>query len=127
MIPTLLYWAGVPVAAKPCLHVTPSGAADELAGELDPQLEKSTARQPIATGASRDRFTSGRHMCMFYHPVGSKDSLTAPVRCTSSQCSGMGRSEPSPGSFICRAGVAVTQVALLRCERDRPGPGATRA
>jgi len=79
--------------------VTPNGVADELAGELDPQLEKSTARQPIKTGASRDRFTSCRHMCMFYHPVGSKDSLTAPVSSTSSQCSGMGLAEPSSGSL----------------------------
>src|SRR5664280_1507081 len=98
MIPTLSYCAGVPGAAKPCIHVTPNGVADELAGELDPQLEKSTARQPMKTGASRDRLTSCRHMCMFYHPVGPKDSLTAPVSSTSSQCSGMGLAEPSSGS-----------------------------
>lgn len=59
-IPTLLYWAGVPGAAKPFIQVTRSGAVAELAcvleGELAPQLERSMTRHTTAIETEAGRF-----------------------------------------------------------------------
>jgi hypothetical protein len=52
--------AGVPGAAKPCIHTTLSGTVaeltDEFADGLDSQLESSAATQPKAIAADRTRF-----------------------------------------------------------------------
>src|ERR1035437_2912343 len=66
MMPTLSYLAGVPGAAKPCIHVTPSG----LVGGLDPQLETSTAMHPTAIGMSSALFKLLRLTFTSYHAVG---------------------------------------------------------
>src|ERR1035437_7483010 len=58
--------AGVPGAAKPGIHVTPSG----LVGGLDPQLETSTAMHPTAIGMSSALFKILRLTFTSYHAVG---------------------------------------------------------
>ena len=73
-IPTLLYWAGVPGAAKPSIQVTCSGAVDEIAGvpegELVPQLERSMTRHTAAIGTNTGRFGVDLIMCRVYHRPG---------------------------------------------------------
>ena len=52
----MLYFAGVPGAAKLGIHVTPSGVVAALADELNPQLESSGAVHRMAMAAKRARF-----------------------------------------------------------------------
>lgn len=70
-IPTLLYRAGVPGAAKPLIQATCTGVAGELAGvlvgELVPQLDRSMPMHTVAIDTETGRFSVGLSMCRVYH------------------------------------------------------------
>jgi hypothetical protein len=56
MTPTWLYLAGVPGAAKPVIHVTPTGLAGDVDDEL-PQLDASAATLATASSISGVSFS----------------------------------------------------------------------